>query len=330
MARPAARSTSRWRVSTLSAVAVLAGCGRHPPAPASPPYASAAVLATPRLFAPGVVSTAAPEFGLTFEPDGRTAYFNRASDDREQLTIWVARWTGATWTAEIAPFSGRDRDFDPFVTPDGRRLYFSSERPRPGRAEPARGPGDARPDPHLWYVTRVGATWSEPTPVDGPVGDLPTNFVSATRDGTLYFGTWSHDVASLYRAAPRGASFAAPERIELGGDPTLVRGNPLIAPDGSFLLIYGRPADRSAEPDLYVTRPVVGGGWTTPTRLPPVVNSVHTEFAPAFSPDGRYLFFTSERPGIVTERPAGSNRVPGDIYQIELSAAALAPPPRGG
>ena len=36
----------------------------------------------------------------------------------------------------------------------------------------------------------------------------------------------------------------------------------------------------------------------------------------SISLDGKYLFFTSERPGMLTESPQG--RPPGDIYQIEL------------
>jgi Tol biopolymer transport system component len=50
----------------------------------------------------------------------------------------------------------------------------------------------------------------------------------------------------------------------------------------------------------------------------PSVNTQYAEFAPGISPDGKYLFFTSERPGIVAATPEG--RPPGDIYQVELSS----------
>ena len=45
------------------------------------------------------------------------------------------------------------------------------------------------------------------------------------------------------------------------------------------------------------------------------------DFAPAFSPDGKYLFFTSERPGIAPTPPSG--RPPGDIYQIDVAAIGI-------
>jgi Tol biopolymer transport system component len=316
------------RCLIISVCGAFAGCAAHAPAapaPAPPPpYASATPIATPRLFGPGMISTAAPEFGLTFEPDGRTAYFNRASDDRKQLTIWVARWSDGGWTAEVAPFSGVDRDLDPFVTPDGKRLYFSSERPRPGRPAPA-----GEPEPHLWYVERTGATWSAPLPVAGPVGELPTNFVSLTRDGTLYFGSFKDNVARMYRAAASGSTFGSPELIELDAETPMRNGNPLISPDERFLVFYSRPDQPGTEPDLYVTHPRAGGGWTRPRNLGPVINTAYTEFAPGLSPDGRYLFFTSERPGIVPALPAlpsGPQRAPGDIYQLELAALPIAEP----
>ena len=86
----------------------------------------------PEIFARGIVSTEAPEFAVTFTPDGREGFFNRASADRQRLAIMITTRTPAgAWSAPVvAAFSGTFRDIDPFVTPDGRRLYFSSDRPR--------------------------------------------------------------------------------------------------------------------------------------------------------------------------------------------------------
>lgn len=123
-----------------------AGAGSPAPPP-SPPYASPVPLREPRLFAPGAVSTEAPEFSLSFEPDGRTAYFNRASPDRKQLTIHIARRTaGGAWSAprNLGPaVNTPQREFAPGLSPDGRYLFFTSERPGvvPAPAE-GRPPGD--------------------------------------------------------------------------------------------------------------------------------------------------------------------------------------------
>lgn len=46
---------------------------------------------TPQIFAPGIVPTAAPVFAITFTPDGRTAYFNRMTEDRPEGAAMLRR-----------------------------------------------------------------------------------------------------------------------------------------------------------------------------------------------------------------------------------------------
>lgn len=293
--------------ATTPATSATSGAAPAAP-PAPPPYASAAPIREPRLFAADVVSSEAPEFSASFEPDGRTLYFNRTSADRKQLTIHVARWTGDRWTSAVAPFSGTHRDIDPFITPDGRRLYFSSDRPRPGAPD--------RTDYDLWYLEREGTGWSEPRHVAGAPNDAENiGFVSLTQDGTLYFDAFRGPKRSLFRSAPLpGGGFAAPEPLT-----SLPGTNPMVAPDGSFLVFASRLLEGNlGESDLYLARRNPDGTWGAPRHLGPAINSPLNEFAPGLTPDGRYLFFTSERPGVAPAVAQG--RPPGDLYQIELSA----------
>ena len=73
--------------------------------------------------------------------------------------------------------------------------------------------------------------------------------------------------------------------------------------------------------DLYVIRRGLGG-WGASEPLGSEANSAYADFAPGWSPDGQYLFFTSERPGIVSDVPEGARR-PGDIYQISTEALGI-------
>jgi hypothetical protein len=44
--------------------------------------------------------------------------------------IMVSHFRGGRWTKpEVASFSGRWRDIDPALSPDGRRLFFAPNRP---------------------------------------------------------------------------------------------------------------------------------------------------------------------------------------------------------
>jgi Tol biopolymer transport system component len=62
-----------------------------------------------------------------------------------------------------------------------------------------------------------------------------------------------------------------------------------------------------------------GESWGPGRNLGAGINSEFNDYAPSISPDGRYLFFTSERPGVVFEIPEGA-KDPGDIYMIDITA----------
>jgi hypothetical protein len=301
------------------AVLLIAACGGRvhggesvapPPLPPPPPYASAAPITQPRLFAPGAVSTGDPEFAIAFAADGATAYFDRATADRSKLTIVASAYAHGAWQPATAlPFStGEFRDVDPFVL--GDRLYFSSNRPRPSGAET---------DFDTWYAVRTGSTWSAPIHLDGaPSGPGNQLCVSIARDGTLYFQADAGGGARIFRAA-RSAGGAYPSAEALDDAAAGAETNPAISPDGTLLVFASDREGGVGGSDLYLRR-LRGGAWSPAQNLGPVINSAFADFAPAFSPDGKYLFFTSERPG-VAPAPA-SGRPPGDIYQIDVAVIA--------
>src|SRR5207247_587646 len=77
--------------------------------------------------------TGANECSGALSPDGRELYFSRSVPQSYAYAIVVARFQNGTWTTpEVAPFSGRYRDFDADLYPGGRRLYFVSDRPIDG------------------------------------------------------------------------------------------------------------------------------------------------------------------------------------------------------
>jgi Tol biopolymer transport system component len=265
------------------------------------------------LFEPSVISTAAPEFAISFSPDGQEVYFNRATEDRSSFPIYVSHRAGGKWSAaEPVPFAAAGRNPDPFVTPNGQRIYFASTRPKQE--------GDTSTDMDIWYVERRGTRWSNPinpgAPVNSPGQDV---FASATADGTLYFGSDRDGKGAIYRATRSGAGFRSAERL-----PDVINadgaGNPAISKDGRWLFFAGARPDTLGASDVYVSE-WNGRDWSRPSNLGPAVNSQYSEFAPALSPDGKRLFFTSERPGIVPAR-AGT-RPPGDIYSIDLNVLGI-------
>jgi len=319
VADEARRYDAAMRMPAIGLLVAACGGGARGPGgesaepPPRPPYASPAPIAKPRLFAPGAVSTADPEFSISFAAAGATAYFDRANADRSKLTIVASTYANGAWQAAVAlPFStGEFRDVDPFVA--GDRLYFSSNRPRPGSSDT---------DFDTWYVERAGAAWSAAVHVDGaPSGPGNQLFVSIARDGTLYFQGDTAAGSRIYRA-PRAADGGYPTAALVDEAATAAETNPAISPDGTLLVFASDREGGAGAADLYLRR-FRSGTWTPPVNLGAAINSPFADFAPAFSPDGNYLFFTSERPGVAPAPTSG--RPPGDIYQIDVAALPAAP-----
>jgi Tol biopolymer transport system component len=285
----------------------------------------------PELFAPGVISTPDYELDASFTPDGRTLYFTKSTPQfGTLLTIVVSRLRDGKWSKpEVAEFSGQWSDADPFVSPDGRRLFFISTRPVDGKP---------KKDNDIWVMDKVASGWSEPRNLGAPVNTAGRElYPTVTRDGTLYFvssrpgGLGGSDI---YRARLVNGKYAEPENLGPAINSRFNEGDAYIAPDESYLIFTsaGRPDDLGGG-DLYISFRK-NGVWTPARHLGAGVNSSAREFCPIGSPDGKYLYFTSER-GFGDTPPdrrltykeleanlRGIRNHLGNIWRIDLKAVA--------
>jgi Tol biopolymer transport system component len=286
---------------SVAAVAIIAS------GVAAPAWAQAA----PELIGRGVVSSALPEFATSVSPDGNEFWFNRAAPDRSNFAIMLSRRAGGQWSEPVvAAFSGTWRDADPALAPDGKRLYFSSERPRTASAIRSWS---------TWYVERTATGWSEPIDPGPPLNSDSTDiFVSVTRAGEVVFSSDRQGPRRIFIASAAGRGFAVPRLLE----PSFPDGpgNPAISPGGTLLIVTQSVEGRAV--DLFYSCRTATG-WTTPVALPEPVNSRYADFAPAIDAAEQVLYFTSERPGIVGAQP-DSVRPPGDLYQVKLRDAGVA------
>lgn len=254
----------------------------------------------PEVFAPGVISTCDDEHGcVTFSPDGNQAYWAtsfRLTDTGYSTGSVFGMWIeGGRWTKpRMTPFSETlDHDGDvPFFSPDGRRLYFMSRRIAEG--------GEGRGPEMIWFAEREGSGWSAARPLEWESGAFSIHWQFALADdGTLYFsgsGPDSRGMGDIYMLKRDGAGYGEPENL---GEPVCTEaneGSPYIAPDGSMLLFssLGREGGVGGA-DIYICRPDGRGGWTEPVNVGEPVNSGSHEMCPMLSPDGKYLFFISQR-----------------------------------
>lgn len=258
----------------------------------------------PAMVAPGVISTPDDEFGFAATPDGRSAYFTKrtpTTNSPPRLVICETEWRDGRWSEpRVAPFSGRYSDFGAAVSTDGRRLFFTSDRPHDGSSS-----GEAA-DYNLWVLERAaGGGWGEPRNLGAPINTAGfEGSPSVAEDGTLYFASFrpgGKGGLDLYRSRWVDGRFGEPENLSaLNSEATETQ--PAVSPDGSLVVFVaigrdgelregGAPYPRA---DLYLSRSGAGG-WSAPVHLDPPLNSPAAETTPAFSADGHWFTFASER-----------------------------------
>ncbi|GHA72419.1 PD40 domain-containing protein [Cognatilysobacter bugurensis] len=262
------------------------------------PTAAADECAAPEKFAEGVASSPRWDWRLTFEPSRRTMYWAHTQGwwpaTRERATILTSRKTTDGWSApEVASFSGVHSDMDPAVSPNGRTLFFSSERPRPdGRA--------ARMD--LWMVERHGRDWGEPVHLGDAVNSTGDElYASVDRHGTLYWASNRDGEFDIYRSRrERNGQYAVAEKV-----PGLVNSrlrwefNPEISPDGRTLLFVrldlpdALPDQGYGFGDIYASR-LADAGFEEPVNLGPCINTAGDEFHPTVLWERKLLFFAKD------------------------------------
>jgi Tol biopolymer transport system component len=325
------------RGGLVAAAAALSSATLVPAAAQIPPERGLpTVVSLAELVGAGVVSTAGHELSPAFNPDGRTFYFVKAGPAPERhahLTIVTSRLEEGRWSEpEIAPFSGRHSDLDPWISPDGRRLYFASDRPLAGSR-----PGDL----NLWMMEWSNGGWGRPAVLPHPVNSpADERSPSEAPDGTVYFasdreggaGSWD-----LYRARPApGLGYGPAENLEALNTPGPDVDPRVVSGGGALLFSSPGAGERGAAGDLYLSR-LEDGAWAAPVGLD-AVNTVADETAPALSPDGRYLYFVSDRPfrlsrsrppdsyAELESRLSGPGNGLGDVYRILVQHLGVALP----
>jgi hypothetical protein len=241
---------------------------------------------TPEKFAPGIVSTEAHEYACSFSPDGSELYFTR--DNKVTFT----RLVDGVWTEpRVVPFSG-NFSFEPFITPDNKRLYFQTAGIVNGNMEMI-----------TKYVERSDAGWSEAKDPGAPFNPGKTMHISATMDGTIYTTDISGGMGSESLGIIRKVqgSYEKLERLGTPFNKVPNQQHPWIAPDESYIVYTVRKPGPNSPSTLFCSFKNKNGKWSEPVELKLGMNAGQ----PFVSFDGKCLFFTS-----------GDPRVGSDIYWV--------------
>ncbi len=255
---------------------------------------------TPEIFAKGIISTEKGELNCVFTPDGNEIYLTCRLDGIN--TIMTMKQIEGRWSErKVASFSGKYSDVDPYITPDGKRLYFSSKRPLSKSGETK--------DSDIWYVEKNNDNkWGRPVRLEEPnsIGK-DDYYTSISTNGTLYLSIFEQhgSPGNLYFSKYVNGEFTKPVFL---GNPISTKFNdhdPFIAPDESYLIFTSNREGGFGKGDLYICYKNTDGKWSEPKNMGEKINTKGYDYAAMLSPDAKYLFFT---------RYINGN---GDIYWVD-------------
>lgn len=193
---------------------------------------------------PATIASDQYESSPTFTPDGREMYFMRSNRAFSAYQILRSRCGPDGWgPPEPVPFGLPPpvNDADPFVTADGKRLYFVSSRPFPGKT------GD---DLDIWMVERTaGGAWGQAVRLPEPVNSAHAELMPrVTSDGRIFFGSdrpGGVGGTDIYMATPQGHG---QWRVDNLGPDVNREGNDYeaeVSLDGRTMIVVSDRGDRS-------------------------------------------------------------------------------------
>jgi Tol biopolymer transport system component len=245
------------------------------------------------IFATGIISTDSIEHSSpAFSPDGKLVLWTKIYSGKPAFIVEMKQ-VGGTWTNLHAPSFANLAfdDFYPSFSVDGKELFFSSRRPLP-HGYPK------NQDMWIWKVERNNNGWGTPRPLDSTVIKGFEYAHSVSKKGTIFFssrrpGTRDFDI---FFAKCKNNKFLQAEILNDSINTAGYEDGPFIAPDESYLIFESqRPESFDGSIDLYICFRQKNGSWTKPKNMGPRINTKYSERFATVSPDGKYLFFGSNR-----------------------------------
>ncbi len=238
------------------------------------------------------VNTTNRELSPGVSADGELLYFASRDrpDSRGGEDIYVCAREGKGWgpAKNLGPTINTSlEEIAPCPFPDGTTLLFC-------RRDPVQRAYD------LAVSVHVEGEWLEAIGLGRPLATPgEERFPSITADGKeLFFaaqwraGRGDYDIWQSYRDA--GGAWSEPINLGPVINTREAEYSPAISPDGKRLFFAAQRSE-SQDYDLYMSERKEGGTWQEPVRLPEPVRSRFNEYCPTVGPDGKTLYFSSDR-----------------------------------
>jgi WD40 repeat protein len=244
---------------------------------------------TPELFADGILANKYRSFhsSLMFSKNGEECYWQARLSGRESALVY-SKMENENWTSpEIVSFSRIEyKDDCPFVSPDGKALFFISRRPIEKGIESNKE--------NIWVVKKTSSGWGAPEPLPQIINSMSIIHwqISVDRQKNLYFSTYQMESSGrrgdIYCSKILNGEYAEPVKLGPNINTSDYEFSPFISPDNSYI-IFSREKYGEGSCRLFISFSDEKGDWAEAKDL----NEWHgiKGICPIVSKDEKYLFF---------------------------------------
>lgn len=248
---------------------------------------------TPTLFAKNLVSTPLYERDIAISPNLNELIYTLGDYKQNKRCLVVIEKSGSEWTKpKILNISGTHQDIEPFLSNNGNRLYFASNRPIYG--------DENRKDYNIWFSDKNNDTWSEPVPLDSIVNTKQDEFFpSLSKNGNLYFTSVRDNGfgrEDIFISESVDRKFQTPKPLPPEINTSRFEFNAFISPNEDYIIFssFGRE-DGFGGGDLYISEKDFKGDWKQARNLGKKINTNKLDYCPFVDSESLNMYFTSER-----------------------------------
>ncbi len=248
----------------------------------------------PQTFAPTIISRSdRHEFGCSMSRDKTQLFFG--VDNQGTMEIHHCTYMDGEWSAQEKLFADTIYNYnDPMLSLDETRLYFISNVP------PDEDP--TKTDIDICYVEKKEVGWSSIQRLNTSINNsLDQYYSSFTNKGELYFASKDTSASApryafdIYKSNWADGDFEKPVKLSERINTPRYEADVFVAPDESYLIFCSIRREGLGKGDLYISFKDDEGRWTEAQNMGSVINSEEHELCPYVTPDGKYLFYTSNQ-----------------------------------
>ncbi|WP_171047163.1 PD40 domain-containing protein [Mesohalobacter halotolerans] len=246
-------------------------------------------------------------YNFAFTSEGDTIFFHTTDKGDGESGIAISSLTSSGWSKpRPAPFETDDfEEGHVSMSPDGKRLIFSSDRTDNLKGEPKSADD--------FFVVSQSSNWIDVKRISSTV-KMSEKRGSLAKDGSFYYWAYQRGSGMYFFKAK-----ISDDKIKDKQDARKMlfpdysgENNPFVDPQHEYMLfaVYGRD-ERYDKEDIYISHRK-NNSWSTPKILDEPINTKYNDTSPFVTPDGKYLFFVSDR--LTSETDTIANR---NLYVIK-------------